>query len=479
MAREVKVAILGDASSYERAAQNVIAATDRVEASVNGAAPAVRRSFDDTNDSVRKTGDEMDRTGSVFANFAGNAAQDLPGISGSFGALNVAAGQFAEYATEGGIAMRKMAAAIGPIAVATFAISKISAHFQEIARVKAFNADQAEAWADAMADGADSAEAMVEHFREAGQIEIGLKDIDADELTASIDRMGMSVEEFTRLSHLSEEEIRAWGQAQGDAGADTAAAAVVVAGATQAHRNLGDAEERAAINARVLGENTDEASRALDRAERSQDEYRERYEEIQEAIEDVMDAQRSLMGDRRNVERALLDVADAEAELAETWRDPEATAADRQRAMMDLEDAQERYGEAVRQRAEDEEIANGNVANATETAAKRQIAALKQLADSYAPGSPLRRDLDELIRLLELAASPREARIRLVVENPELADDFKPNPADRPPSGQGGSSNVPGVSGTTPVMLVQNFNGLTSEQAAAQAGRNAYWAIGP
>jgi hypothetical protein len=66
-----------------------------------------------------------DNTGSVFANFAGSAAQELPGIAGAFGPLNMAISQFTEYASEGNIA-------IGEFAKAGLAIGLITAAFQSV-----------------------------------------------------------------------------------------------------------------------------------------------------------------------------------------------------------------------------------------------------------------------------------------------------------------------------------------------------------
>mgnify|MGYP003346537757 CR=1 FL=1 len=66
---------------------------------------AATSSFDSVEQAARRTGTEIDRSGGVMANFVGNTLQELPGLSGAFGPLNTAIGQFAEYAAEGGVKM--------------------------------------------------------------------------------------------------------------------------------------------------------------------------------------------------------------------------------------------------------------------------------------------------------------------------------------------------------------------------------------
>lgn len=87
----------------------------------------VRTEADDIQTGFRNVGTEADQTRSVVANFAGNAAQELPGVTGAMGPLNMAIGQFAEYASEGNIKMSnfiKAGAGLAGLSVAMWAISK-------------------------------------------------------------------------------------------------------------------------------------------------------------------------------------------------------------------------------------------------------------------------------------------------------------------------------------------------------------------
>ena len=88
---------------------------------------AARQSAGQVGDGFRKISAAADNSRSVVANFTGNLASELPGVSGAFGPLNMAIGQFAEYATEGNISMKNFLTAAGGMAVATLLSSAISA----------------------------------------------------------------------------------------------------------------------------------------------------------------------------------------------------------------------------------------------------------------------------------------------------------------------------------------------------------------
>lgn len=82
-----------------------------------------------------------DRSRSVMANFAGNAAQEIPGVTNLMGPLNVAVGQFAEGAAEGGIQLKQIGKALGPIILLTTGLGVIKG-------VLAANAAETKYWAE-------------------------------------------------------------------------------------------------------------------------------------------------------------------------------------------------------------------------------------------------------------------------------------------------------------------------------------------
>lgn len=88
-------------------------------------------SIGDVESAMRRVGHETDSSRSVFANFTGNAIQELPGLADAFGPLNMAISQMTEYATEGGLSLSNMAGFVGPIAGITGAMWALSKGTQQ------------------------------------------------------------------------------------------------------------------------------------------------------------------------------------------------------------------------------------------------------------------------------------------------------------------------------------------------------------
>jgi hypothetical protein len=111
--------------------------TDDVTANVEELADSIRRlegakpSIDSTADGMQRVAKETDKTGSVMANFAGNAVQELPLVGNAFGPLNTAIGQFAEYATEGDISLGKFVRGFAGVAAAAGVMALIAARINE------------------------------------------------------------------------------------------------------------------------------------------------------------------------------------------------------------------------------------------------------------------------------------------------------------------------------------------------------------
>lgn len=117
---------------------------------------------------MESVGKETDKTKSVVANFAGNAVQEIPGISGAIGPLNVALGQFAEYATEGDIKLSKLAGSIGPLLGAGAALALIQSKLANVAETKAFNKENVDAYTQSLREGATAVEAIRDRMSEVG-----------------------------------------------------------------------------------------------------------------------------------------------------------------------------------------------------------------------------------------------------------------------------------------------------------------------
>lgn len=172
---------------------------------------AVSGGMDNVTSAAKRTGDEVDRSRSVLANFAGNAVQDLPGVSGAFGALNVAAGQFAEYAAEGGIALQGFASALAPIAIGTVAVKTIADHFNRINETKAFNADQVDEWVDSLRDGGTVVEQIRDTALETGEIMARWGDQGAPkDLVPVLGALNIDLETYLALLEMSSAQLDEW-----------------------------------------------------------------------------------------------------------------------------------------------------------------------------------------------------------------------------------------------------------------------------
>ena len=105
---------------------------------------AASGSLEDVHQAAARTGEELGKSKSVMANFVGNAVQELPGISDAFGPLNMAVGQFAEYATEGDVTLSSFLKTAGPIAAIGAGFAIFSSIMGELGRHEKEVKEQAE-----------------------------------------------------------------------------------------------------------------------------------------------------------------------------------------------------------------------------------------------------------------------------------------------------------------------------------------------
>lgn len=248
---------------------------EEIEADADGLAMAVKRLDDvqlgkmkgelgQVDDKMRQVGDTTDRSRGVMANFVGNASQDLPGVSGSFGALNVAVGQFAEYATEGGVALKGLAATFAPIAAGTIAVKGISDHFKAVAETKAFNQQRVDDWVEALREGEDAAGALADRLDEAGKVEFRFFDQTADALPSLV-RVGLTVEQFSELVTGGRPKIQAWVDAMREAGVSGDDLDVVLVALGEEVSNYEAGVKGAAAANLFFGEKVEEAAVSVDR----------------------------------------------------------------------------------------------------------------------------------------------------------------------------------------------------------------------
>lgn len=197
------------------------ASFDDIEANADKLAASVKQlddvsvGFDGVTKGAHGAGEEIDRSRSVLANFAGNAVQDLPGVSGAFGALNVAAGQFAEYASEGGIKLRGLLSALAPMAAGTVVIGLLANHFKNISETKAFNREKVDSFVDALRDGKTTAEALKDELIQTGEIKFRIGDMgSAKDLVPDLAKLNLTIGDYNALIEMAPDKVDAWVKAK-------------------------------------------------------------------------------------------------------------------------------------------------------------------------------------------------------------------------------------------------------------------------
>ena len=155
-----------------------------------------------------------DRSRSVMANFTGNAAQEIPGVANALGPLNVAVGQFAEYAAEGGVSLKNFAKAIGPIAILSGALLVVQGIIKASAAETKYWADNAEIVRDALLGLENPLDVIAKKNKEAMSIKVfdPNKGIfgGTREITDDIYKLGLTQTELTDILKGGKGAIEAW-----------------------------------------------------------------------------------------------------------------------------------------------------------------------------------------------------------------------------------------------------------------------------
>lgn len=115
-------------------------------------------------------GNEADKSRGVFANFTGNAIQELPGVGAALGPLNVALGQFTEYATEGDIALSGLAKTLGPIAALSAGLMILKSAMKANAEESKLAKDRTDQFTDSLRQGLDPVAAFIDQIKETGEL---------------------------------------------------------------------------------------------------------------------------------------------------------------------------------------------------------------------------------------------------------------------------------------------------------------------
>jgi len=210
---------------------------------------------------IKDVGKSTDQSRSVMANFTGNAMQELPGMTGMFGPLNMAIGQFGEYAAEGNIQMKNLAATAGPMLGVAVAMELVSRYMKDIAKVKAFNKAEVKAFADSLREGSNVAEDFRDRLEEAGKVEFHVNRLFGGDALDAMARAGVTAEQFSTAvlgGKPALDQLAAGMTAAGVAGADI----VEIMGAAQSEAdNYAAAVKLAAELNKVFGSTDDDVAK--------------------------------------------------------------------------------------------------------------------------------------------------------------------------------------------------------------------------
>jgi len=302
---------------------NLDSITDSIKR-MDAASGSAKGRLGEVGQAMNRVGGETERSRSVMANFAGNAAQELPGMTGAFGPLNMAIGQFAEYATEGNISLKNMAASAGPMLGVGAAIVYANKQFDLMKKKDAFNTDRVKAFEEIIRDGTDAVGDLAEHLRKLGKIETDtsmnalnpMADATRD-VTDELMRAGLTVEDYARLVTGSREDVKAWGDAMRESGADGRLMADVLMVLATDHERYAEAAENARKSAKFFAEDMAPNERAARDFEQSLKDTEKAYLSLTGAL----DSEQALV----DVEQDLLNLTDALADIDQQFANGEIT----------------------------------------------------------------------------------------------------------------------------------------------------------
>lgn len=338
----------------------------------------------DMETGVRRVGDETDRSRSVMANFTGNALQEVPMLTGAFGPLTMAAGQFAEYAAEGNISLKGLAATAAPILAVTLVMSALSDRTEKAKQ----HAEGLKAAQDALANG--EAEAAAKKLEETFRSTYDL----AEQYGIALDDVTLALMGNEAAARRVDDAISAMtaGVEEGDDMAN-----VYVADAERLHealrtgatewRHTGNAAEtttdRVAAIIPVMRSAADATGDVADAAQRAA-----------ERTNDLYEAQLDLINSQLGVEGALQSYQTALDNFNKTEDDSSTLVDEHAVAFTNLKEQTLALAQSYVDQHKAQVEAAGGTYTATD-AARDQILALQYLSSTLAPDNPLRVALAE------------------------------------------------------------------------------------
>ena len=210
---------------------------------------------------IKDVGKSTDQSRSVMANFTGNAMQEIPGMTGMFGPLNMAVGQFGEYAAEGNIQMKNLAATAGPMLGVAVAMELVSRYMKDVAKVKAFNKAEVKAFSDSLREGANVAGEFRDRLEETGKVEFHLNRLFGGDALDSMARAGVTMDQFSAAVFGGKEGIQRLVDAMKAAGVGGGDLADIMLAAQSAQDNYNASVTLATELNKVFGDTDDDVAK--------------------------------------------------------------------------------------------------------------------------------------------------------------------------------------------------------------------------
>lgn len=250
-----------------------------IEADADALADALRRAgdvevhatakgFDDVSQAVGRVGDEAGRAGDVATGAFGGMVGELHGVSGALGPVGEGLGQLAEGALDGSINVKSLVAAGAGMAALGYTVQQINGHFEKQAAIKAFRAEQVEAYEDALKDVDSTLDGVIAKLEDAGGVSVNIFGDELD-LTPVLVKAGLTVEQFGEIVEGGAERLEEWKEAADDAGISGDVIQGVALAATSEIDALSEATEAAAVNAAFFATDVDKAAGKADQLTQS------------------------------------------------------------------------------------------------------------------------------------------------------------------------------------------------------------------
>lgn len=343
-------------------------------------------------DGIKKVHGEADQSRSVLANMVGNATQDLGQLGGVAGTAGVAIGQLGEYATEGNISLSGLAGVAGPMAALALTTHLVSSEFAKVSKAAEEQKGRVQQLFKAFQEGKTVLDAFSTQIQDTGKFELSMGDILPD-----MDKMKLSVAEFSKLVEATPADFEAWAASQRavlSEGTPAYHAMFRIVGSLTAAR-LADTEATKSqeATARALGKTTaqladeqaaaklsaDQFAAAMDATAAADERATTATEEHAQALKDQADALNGQVDAATNAADAQVAANKSFQAFGKVLSDNKATADDVRDAAVDLAKASQNVGAQ-------QAIAAGKVQTSTQRLDAQNRSLLSTGAAASGPG---------------------------------------------------------------------------------------------